>query len=395
MIASRGFDVTHSVAEFRLRPWRFAVRHYGDKGAFTYTLLDANWTVAAAARHALRDLGARGNDDDDEFERGLYVVRHPEASGAKNVALVSPRAAAAAAAVVSPEGDDSLAAHAPDSALSKLLGRKRAPAPRLGQAPTLGVVSASNNALRSLLGVGNSNSGGDNDDDGVWLDDTRTLHHYATLLRHAELVMLTLRVRPRNYLVSLFGDRIETTLLDPTLTIGVIKRNLSQQLLTAAQRDALDLAAHVLCVGNNDEPLSESITLTAAKVASNVPLRLVLRPVALRIHLPTDEPTSSSSSSNASTSTPSTTTTTATTPMIIAASAPATLTTAGVAGGGGGSMIAASGAVVVVSISLSAPVSRLIERVVAQAALAGDRRQYEICVELLEVIVSSCFSLQV
>jgi hypothetical protein len=34
----------------------------------------------------------------------------------------------------------------------------------------------------------------------VWLDDTKTLHHYVTLLRHTESVVLSLRVRPRAYL---------------------------------------------------------------------------------------------------------------------------------------------------------------------------------------------------
>jgi hypothetical protein len=41
--------------------------------------------------------------------------------------------------------------------------------------------------------------------------------------------------------VSLLGDRVSTTTLDPEMSVGAIKIELARQMLTAEQRSSMDL----------------------------------------------------------------------------------------------------------------------------------------------------------
>jgi hypothetical protein len=80
----------------------------------------------------------------------------------------------------------------------------------------------------------------------VWLTDTKTLHHYAELLRNRDGLLLTVRVRPRPYLVSFVAGKIETLSLDPAQKIAAIRDKIAKELLTAEQLSDVDLVRSLI-----------------------------------------------------------------------------------------------------------------------------------------------------
>jgi hypothetical protein len=120
----------------------------------------------------------------------------------------------------------------------------------------------------------------------VWLDDVKPLHHYSTLLRHRAAVLLTVRVRPRTYLVSVTGEaQNESLLLDPMQAVGEVKRMLAERMLTPMQLAAIELAEYCLCAAS-DAPLAEEQPLYQARVPATVALRFVPKPVRVEVFLP-------------------------------------------------------------------------------------------------------------
>lgn len=86
-----------------------------------------------------------------------------------------------------------------------------------------------------------TSAGDSNDNGGVWLTDTKTLHHYAELLRNRDGLVLTVRVKPRPYLVSFVAGKIETLTLDPAMKVNDIRTAIATALLTPAQLKNVDL----------------------------------------------------------------------------------------------------------------------------------------------------------
>ena len=66
-----------ATAEFRLAPWEFSVQIYGQPATRTFTLLDADWSVSAAVRHAEVDVGLSA-DAVQDYDYGIFVMRDGE-----------------------------------------------------------------------------------------------------------------------------------------------------------------------------------------------------------------------------------------------------------------------------------------------------------------------------
>lgn len=290
-------------AEFRLAPWRFAVQVWGRPATRTYTLLDADWSVAAALRHAEVDLGVQ-SDLHADTDYGLFVVRNDEPSPSPEPAPAplntstgsvnslggteSPRQRRLAFTNSKKTVDITQS----NAQLTKLLS-PTPPIPRqrsAGDAPTGAAVAATvvaAAAAGATPATPTTTAPAPADiDEGVWLDDVKALHHYAALLRHRNAVLLTLRVRPRTYLVSVQGQtQNESLLLDPTRTVGEIKRILAERMLTAEQVASMQLDDFCLC-GSSDLPLPDERPLYEARVPATVPLRFLPKPVRVEVFPP-------------------------------------------------------------------------------------------------------------
>ena len=265
-------------AEFRLAPWRFAVQVWDKPATRSYTLLDADWSVAAALRHAELDLGVHA-DLPADTDYGLFVVRNDAASAENDAASSSGSGAESPRnrrlAFTSSKKSAADLATQSNVQLTKLLSRDQLLLrDQTGRARSAASAAPSADAPAGEL------------DGGVWLDDVKALHHYAALLRHRASVLLTLRVRPRTYLVSMTGQtQNESLLLDPTRSVGDIKQTIAERMLTPAQLSGLNLDDLCLCAAS-DAPLPNERPLYEARVPATVALRLVPKPVAIELFAP-------------------------------------------------------------------------------------------------------------